>query len=129
MVVVVGDFDILTVLASVVMAAVVHMIPATACRTVKAVKAWKRDIHTDFVLVHMPADFVREGKPADSAEEHSPADFEVAADEAGKSMSKMAVMVVVAAAMSMDILQSEASKETELAEEEQAGVAYSHSSS
>jgi len=110
------DFDILAVQSLVAMAAAGHIVPATVHRNVKAAKVAKEDIYMGFV--HMPADFVLVHNSADSAEEHSLADFEIAPDEVGESKSKMAVMVVVAEVMSMDIPQLRALKEILLVEGE-----------
>lgn len=152
--VVAEDFDIPTVQALVVMAAAGHIVPATAHRNVKAAKVAKEDIYmgfvhmpVDFVMVHMPAEFVTAHMPADfvmvrkpadfvtvhnsadSAEEHSLADFEIAPDEVVESKSKLAVIVVVAEVMSMDIHYLKALKEILLVEEEQVGVVCYRSSS
>jgi hypothetical protein len=83
----------------------------------------------DFVMVRMPAGFVTVHNSADSAEEHSLVDFEIAPDEVVESKSKLAVIVVGAEVMSMDIHYLRALKEILLVEEEQVGVACYRSSS
>ena len=134
--VVAEDFDIPTVQALVVMAAAGHIVSATAHCNVKAAKVAKEDIYmgfvhmpAEFVLVRIPAGFVTVHNSAGSAEEHSLADFESAPDEVGESKSKLAVIVVVAEVMSMDIHYLRELKEIWWGEEEQVGVACYHSSS